>query len=66
MEYVNLTEENLDKVVHNYIDYYNSCEDGCWTYEKAYKRIHQVMTIEDAECLVQYDIRNWVFMLLEI
>ncbi len=55
MEYIKLTEENLDEVVHNYVDYYNNCEDGCWTYEKAYKRIHQVMTIEDAECLVQYD-----------
>lgn len=38
MEYVNLTEENLDKVVHNYIDYYNSCEDGCWTYEKSIQK----------------------------
>lgn len=55
MEYVKLTEENIDLVVRNYIEYYNTCEDGCWTYEKAYKRIHQVMTIEDAECMVQYD-----------
>ncbi len=55
MEYVNLTEENIDLVLNNYVDYYNNCEGGCWTYEKAYKRIHQVMTIEGAECLVQYD-----------
>lgn len=55
MEYVNLTEENIDLVVNNYVDYYNNFEGGCWTYEKAYKRIHQVMTIEGAECLVQYD-----------
>ena len=54
MEYVRLTEENINEVVNNYVDYYNNCEDGCWTYEKAYKRIHQVMTIEDAECMVQY------------
>ena len=54
MEYVRLTEENINEVVNNYIDYYNNCENGCWTYEKAYKRIHQVMTIEDAECMVQY------------
>ena len=54
MEYVRLTEENIHEVVNNYIDYYNNYEDGCWTYEKAYKRIHQVMTIEDAECMVQY------------
>ncbi len=55
MKYTKLTEENLSKVVSAYIDYYNNCQDGCWTYEKAYKRIHQVMTIEDAECFVQLD-----------
>ena len=54
MEYVRLTEENISEVVANYVAYYNNCEDGCWTYNKAYKRIHQVMTIEDAECMVQY------------
>lgn len=58
MKYIKLTEENIDLVVRNYVDYYNSNEDGCWTYEKAYKRIHQVMTIEDSECLVQYDNGN--------
>lgn len=55
MEYIKLTGENIDSVVKLYVDYYNNREDGCWTYEKAYKRIHQVMTIEDAECFVQYD-----------
>ena len=55
MEYSKLTEENIELVVRSYVEYYNTCEDGCWTYEKAYKRIHQVMTIEDAECMVQYD-----------
>ena len=53
--YKKLTEENLDQIVRNYVDYYNTHENGCWTYEKAHKRIHQVMTIEDAECMVQYD-----------
>lgn len=54
VEYRKMTEENIDEVAHNYVDYYNNCEDGCWTFEKAYKRIHQVMTIEDSECFVQY------------
>ena len=58
MKYIKLTEENIDLVVRNYVDYYNSNEDGCWTYEKAYKRIHQVMTIEDSESFVQYDNDN--------
>lgn len=55
MKYDKLTDENIKAVVNAYIDYYNNSEDGCWTYEKAYKRIHQVMTIEGAECFVQYD-----------
>lgn len=55
MEYIQLTEENLDGVIRCYVDYYNTCERGCWTYEKAYKRIHQVMTTEDADCFVLYD-----------
>jgi len=54
MEYVKLTEENIDSVIKAYVDYYNNHEDGCWTYEKAYKRIHQVMTIEGSESMVQY------------
>ena len=54
ISYKSMTEENIAEVVCNYVDYYNNCEDGCWTYEKAHKRIHQVMTIEDAECFVQY------------
>ena len=54
MEYTKLTEENIKEVVDAYVDYYNNHEDGCWTYEKAYKRIHQVMTIEGSECFVKY------------
>jgi len=55
MKYTKLTEENINEVVNAYVDYYNNHEGGCWTYEKAYKRIHQVMTMEGAECFVQYD-----------
>lgn len=54
MEYTKLTEENIKAVVDAYVDYYNNHEEGCWTYEKAYKRIHQVMTIEGSESFVQY------------
>lgn len=54
MEYRKLTEENINEVINAYVDYYNNQEDGCWSYEKAYKRIHQVMTIEGSESMVQY------------
>ncbi|MBE5843014.1 MAG: GNAT family N-acetyltransferase [Butyrivibrio sp.] len=55
MKYLELTETNFDEVVEKYIEYYNENEEGCWTKETASKRIHQVMTTEDAMCLVQYD-----------
>lgn len=55
MYYEKMTERELDRVVSGYIDYYNGAEGGCWTRDKAYKRIHQVMTTEDSLCLVQYD-----------
>lgn len=44
MKYTELTEKELDEVVKKYIEYYNTVEDCCFTYEKAYKRIHQVMS----------------------
>ena len=36
-------------------EYYNNVEGCCWTYEKAYKRIHQVFTMEDSMYMVQMD-----------
>ena len=55
IEYVDLTDENLESVICRYVQYYNGCENGCWTREKAYKRIHQVVTAQDSECAAQYD-----------
>jgi GNAT superfamily N-acetyltransferase len=53
-----MTEQDLEYVVQKNIEYYNSVEDCCWTFEKAYKRIHQVLTIEDSMCMVQMDDDN--------
>ena len=64
MEYRTLTEENLEEVVKKYVEYYNTCENGCWTYEKAYKRIHQVMTIEDSECMILYEKEEMIGFLM--
>lgn len=36
MEYKKLIEENIGDVVRSYVEYYNSCEDGCPTYGKAF------------------------------
>lgn len=48
MNYREIILEDIEKLLTLYIDYYNNCEDGCWTYETAYKRIHQVLSMEDA------------------
>lgn len=47
-----LTEETMDQVIEIYISHYNGYEDGEWTYETDYRRIHQMLTIEDSLCLI--------------
>lgn len=60
MNYRLMTEQDLTCVVEKNIEYYNTVEDCCWTYEKAYKRIHQVLTMEDSMCMVQIDDNNCI------
>lgn len=48
-------ESSLGGLAEGYMNYYNRCEDGCWTYEKAYKRIHQIFTMEDSLLLAVSD-----------
>lgn len=48
MEYKPFTLKDIERLVPLYIEYYNTNEDGAWTEETTYKRIHQVMTREDA------------------
>ena len=55
MNYTPITEENIEKVVTLYMNHYNQHSGGCWTYEKAYKRIHQMVTMEDSLCMMQED-----------
>jgi predicted N-acetyltransferase YhbS len=55
MEYRIMTEDDLQYVAEKYTEYYNTVEECCWTHEKAYKRIHQVLTMEDSMCMVQTD-----------
>lgn len=50
-----MTEKDIEQIAKLYMDYYNNHEHGCWTFEKAYKRIHQIATIEDSLCLIQWD-----------
>ena len=67
MKYREMTENDLQYVVEKNIEYYNTVEDCCWTYEKAYKRIHQVLTMEDKHKkfysgLDFYPVNNFVMM----
>ncbi|WP_022668946.1 GNAT family N-acetyltransferase [Desulfospira joergensenii] len=53
MKYTQMCIEDIDEVISIFIDYYNSHDESSWTYEKAFKRIHQVWTIEDSFVLIQ-------------
>lgn len=55
MRYSIMTEQDTATVAALYMDWYNSCEGGCWEFGKAYRRIHQMITIEDSLCLLQKD-----------
>lgn len=55
MKYDKMRETDVDEIARRYMEYYNNHEGGCWNYEKAYKRIHQMVTMEDSLCLIQRD-----------
>lgn len=55
MRYYEMNESDVEDIARLYMDYYNNHEGGCWQYEKAYRRIHQMVTIEDSLCLIQKD-----------
>lgn len=52
MNYRGMKESDIFVAVALYMNYYNSYEEGQWTEETTYKRIHQVFTREDSYCLV--------------
>lgn len=55
MNYISMTKKDLDIITSLYVKYYNENEGGSWTYEKAYKRIRQVLLTPDSLCLIQND-----------
>lgn len=52
MEIREMRKTDIASVIPIYLDYYNNCEDGCWTIEKAQRRINQVVCMEDAYSLI--------------
>lgn len=55
MQIKEMNLEDIDLVLPLYIEYYNKCEDGCWTESTAKKRIKQVLTIADSYSLIMKD-----------
>ena len=45
-------EEDVHLVIPLYLDYYNTCEGGCWTETTAGKRIRQVLRMDDSFSLL--------------
>lgn len=54
LTYKEYSEKDLDKIIDAYRNYYNA-DGGSWTYEKAYRRIHQLVSMEDSLVLLQFD-----------
>lgn len=48
--------EDIYKVLDLYINYYNKVEGSSWNKKTAYKRIHQVVSMEDSFSLIIADI----------
>lgn len=55
MEYNMIKVTDIEKIIPLYIDYYNEKEGAEWTEETVYKRIHQVVTIEDSYSIILSD-----------
>lgn len=52
MDYRVMSVDDIDRVIPLYIDYYNTVDGSGWTRDTVYKRLHQVMSREDAYCLI--------------
>ena len=47
-----MAEADISRIVPLYMDYYNTHDGDCWTFDTTYKRIHQVWSREDSLCLL--------------
>ena len=47
-----MAETDINLVIPLYIEHYNGYENGEWTHETTYKRIHQVWSREDSLCMI--------------
>ena len=56
--------KDINNILDLYIDYYNNIEGSNWTKQTAYKRIHQVLTMEDSYSLILKDNDKYVGFLI--
>lgn len=52
MRFQVMKEEDIARVIPLYLEQYNEYDNGCWTEETAYRRIHQIWAVEDSYCLL--------------
>ena len=52
MQYRAMTEADIASIAPHYMHYYNTHDGDAWTFETTYKRIHQVWSREDSQCLI--------------
>ena len=58
MKIQTMKAEDIYKVIDLYINYYNGVEGASWNEKTVYKRIHQVISIEDSFSLIIEDNTN--------
>ncbi len=61
--YKRFEENDLNTLIKFYMDYYNS-QGGTWTYDITYKRIHQIVAMEDSLVILQFDREKLVGFLM--
>jgi ribosomal protein S18 acetylase RimI-like enzyme len=47
LSFKELNESNMEEAVKLFVDYFNTNEKASWTYENAFRRIHEAITKED-------------------
>jgi ribosomal protein S18 acetylase RimI-like enzyme len=52
LSFVELKESNIDEAVKLFVEYFNITEKTNWTYDKAFRRIHEAITKEDSLSLM--------------
>lgn len=53
IHYRKIEPKDLTEIAEKYAEYYNSADNGCWTFDKAYKRISQICSMQDSMCIIQ-------------